>query len=97
VGAGLKRSAHRAGVIGGRTGDIDEVRGFTRQQQVEVLVDADVPDCAQSSVPARRHGFVNRNDLNVRTLAPSRQMAQLGDLSKAGNCPAQFQLDSAPA
>jgi hypothetical protein len=48
-------------------------------------------------VPARRHGFVNRNDLNVRTLAPSRQMAQLGDLSKAGNCPAQFQLDSAPA
>jgi hypothetical protein len=35
---------------------------------------------------------VNRDDLDVSPPAPSRQMALLGDLSEAGDCPAQFQL-----
>ena len=76
------------------TGDIDEVRRFAVEQQFEVLVHADMFDCAQSGLAARRDRFMDRDDFDLGPLAPSGKMALFGDLAKAGNCPAKFQGSS---
>jgi len=91
VSAGFERGARRAGVVGGRAGDIDEVGRFARQQQVEVFINPDILDCAQSGLAPRRNRFVNRDDFDVGPPAPSGQMPELGDLPEAGNCASQFQ------
>jgi hypothetical protein len=51
-------------------------------------------DCAQCGLTSRRDRFMNRDDFDAGPLAPSWKVALLGDLSKAGNCPAKFQGSS---
>jgi hypothetical protein len=89
--AGLQRGAGCAGVIGGRARDVNEVGRFAREQQLEVLVNANIFYRAQGGLAPRGNRLVNRDDLDAGTLPPSGQMALLGDLAKAGNCTAKFQ------
>jgi hypothetical protein len=51
-------------------------------------------DCAQRGLAPCCDRFMNRDDFDAGPLAPSGKMALLGDLSKAGNCPAKFQGSS---
>ena len=83
VGAGFKRGPGRGGVINGRTRDVQEVGRLAVEQQLEVLVNADVLDRAQGRLTARCDRLVNRNDFDAGPPAPSNQMAMLGDLAEA--------------
>src|SRR5260370_13561308 len=74
----------------GRTRNINKIGRLAVEQQLEVVINADILDQADSFMPPLGDWIVNRADSDILAHTPSSEMSAGGNLAKPGNRAAQF-------
>lgn len=79
----LKCRANCPGMSRGRACDVDEIRGFAIQHQLQTVINPNVLDQAKSEMAPFRHRVLDRHDANAGMRKPSGQMRTRRDLAKS--------------
>jgi hypothetical protein len=75
-----------------RARDIDEIERLAVEHQIQIVIDANVPDEVDSRVAPGGNWIVNRNDIDVVARAPADEMGARRHLAESGNRSAQHRL-----
>ncbi len=92
VRTGLEDGADSRGMENRRARDVDEVRRLPIEHESQVVVDAGVLEQPHRELTPLGNRLMNRDDADVLTREPARQVPSRGNFTETRNRAAQFHI-----